>query len=126
MAGNARGRRRRNSYQLGVLTAVLALVLAALILVAVMLTGNTGPSGPTDSSSQATTGPTSTPTTPTSTPTIAPTIIPTTALTDPPIMKEAMFILCPVVNMLMNTPVINSGATDGDYDFKSWIRYLSD
>ena len=126
MAGNARGRRRKNNNRLGVLTAVLALVLAALILIAVMLTGNTGPSGPTGPSSQVSTGPTSTPSTPTSTSTTAPTTTHTTVPTDPPVVKEASFTLSAIGDLLMHMPVINSCAANGEYDFESVFRYLSD
>lgn len=126
MTGNPHRRRRRNRYPLGALTAVLALVLAALILIAVMLTGNPGPSGPTDPSSQVSTGPTGTTITPTSTSTTAPTTTPTTAPTDPPVVKEASFTLSAIGDLLMHMPVINACASGGDYDFESVFRYLSD
>ena len=126
MTGNPHRRRRRNRYPLGALTAVLALVLAALILIAVMLTGNPGPSGPTDPGSQVSTGPTGTTITPTSTSTTAPTTTSTTAPTDPPVVKEASFTLSAIGDLLMHMPVINACASGGDYDFESVFRYLSD
>ena len=126
MTGNPYRRRRRNRYPLGGLAAVLAVVLAVLILIAVMLTGNPGPSGPTIPSSQITTGTISIPTTPTSTATTAPTTTTTTAPTEPSVVKEASFTLSAIGDLLMHMPVVNACATNGEYDFESVFRYLSD
>lgn len=94
---------------------LLTLILIGLIMIALALSNRETPQ-PTEPSTQATE------------PSTAPSSAPPPTTTEPPVVKEASATLSAVGDMLMHSPVFNSGydAATGSYNLDSIFTYFTD
>ena len=105
--------RKKPSFKIPVLIA--AAVLAALVIVAVMVTrGEPQPTPQPQLTGPAATTPTQVQTEPTEAP------------TEPPIIKESTFTLSATGDILIHAPVFKACAVDGGYDFDPIFTYFTD